>query len=55
MSRFGILIECIRSGQLSEKQISEELKDPHFAAYYRQQTRSSFLDGVTLISFSKST
>jgi len=37
MSRFDKLIACIRSGQMSEQQIAEELKDPVFAAYYRQQ------------------
>lgn len=37
MSHFEQLIACIRSGQLSEAQIAEELRDPVFFAYYRQQ------------------
>lgn len=41
MSRFGQLIDCIRSGQLSESQIAEELRDPEFAAFYRQMTHET--------------
>lgn len=36
MSRFVMLIACIRGGQLSPSQIAEELRDPAFAAFYRQ-------------------
>lgn len=39
MSRFERLIACIRSGQISEAQIAEELKDRAFRAYYQQQAR----------------
>lgn len=41
MSAWDALIVCIRSGQLSEAQIAAEMRDPAFAAYYRQQTRGS--------------
>ncbi|EHJ62180.1 hypothetical protein NSU_0777 [Novosphingobium pentaromativorans US6-1] len=37
MSHFERLIACIRSGQMSEAQISEELRNPVFASYYRQR------------------
>lgn len=39
MSDFERLITCIRSGQMSDAQIAEELKDPVFRHYYRQQTQ----------------
>jgi hypothetical protein len=35
MSNFEALLACIRSGQMSEAQIAEVMRDPHFAAYYR--------------------
>jgi len=38
MSRFGSLWSSIRSGQLTEAQVAAELRDPTFAAFYRQQT-----------------
>jgi len=37
MSRFELILACIRSGQMSEQQVSEELKDPAFKAYYNQR------------------
>lgn len=37
MSRYEALIACIKSGQMSEAQISKELQDVHFAAYYMQR------------------
>ncbi len=37
-SEFGRLLACIRSGQLTEEQIAAELRNPAFAAFYRQQT-----------------
>lgn len=37
MSRFELLIACIRSGQLSDEQIAAEMRDPAFAAYYKQR------------------
>lgn len=40
MSKFERLIACIRSGQMTETQIAEELKDRAFRAYYQQQARS---------------
>lgn len=40
MSKFEQLIACIRSGQLSDEQIADELKDPAFRAYYQQQVRN---------------
>jgi hypothetical protein len=30
------LLDCIRSGQVSAEQLAEHMKDPVFAAYYRQ-------------------
>lgn len=36
MSRFSAMIACIRAGQLSPAQIAAELRDPDFAAFYRQ-------------------
>jgi|GEM_PF-3342569 len=39
MSPFALLLACIRSGQLTEAQIAAELRDPAFAAFYRQQCR----------------
>lgn len=41
MSRFELLLTCIRSGQLSEAQIADEMRDPVFAAYVRQRTKST--------------
>lgn len=38
MSRFELLLACIRSGQMTERQIAAELRDPVFAAYVRQRT-----------------
>lgn len=37
MSRFELLIACIRSGQLSPKQLETELRNPTFRAYYNQR------------------
>lgn len=37
MSRFEQLFACIRSGQLTEAQIAAEMRDPAFAAYYKQR------------------
>ena len=39
MSPYALLVACIRSGQLSPEQIAAELRDPAFAAFYRQQCR----------------
>lgn len=38
MSRFEILLACIRSGQMSDAQIAAELREPTFAAYVRQRS-----------------
>lgn len=37
MSYFEQLFISIISGQLSEKQIAEEMKNPAFVAYYKQR------------------
>lgn len=37
MSRFELLIVCIRSGQLTSEQIAAELRDPAFLAFYNQR------------------
>lgn len=37
MSKWELLLACIRSGQLSEVQIAAEMGNPAFAAYYRQR------------------
>lgn len=37
MSPFELLLACILSGQLTEAQIAAELRDPAFAAYYKQR------------------
>jgi len=37
MSRFELLLACIRSGQMSEREIASELRDPAFSAYVRQR------------------
>lgn len=37
MSQFEVLLSCIRSGQMTEAQIAAELRDPVFAAYYKQR------------------
>jgi len=37
MSHWEALLACIRSGQMSDAQISNELRDSGFAAYYRQR------------------
>lgn len=37
MRRFELLLACIRSGQMTERQIAEELKNPAFKAYYQQR------------------
>lgn len=37
MSRFELLLSCIRSGQLSAAQIAAELQDKAFAAYWKQR------------------
>lgn len=34
-AKFILLAECIRSGQLSESQIAEHMKDEAFAAWYK--------------------
>lgn len=39
MSDFEALVVCIRSGQMTEKQIEAEMRDPVFAAYYRQRDK----------------
>lgn len=36
MNHYSLLIECYRSGQVSERQWSEHLKDELFAAYVRK-------------------
>lgn len=38
MSRFELLLACIRSGQMTEAQIAGALRDRAFAAYVRQRT-----------------
>lgn len=38
MSRFELILACIRSGQMTEAQIAAELRDPVFAAYVRQRS-----------------
>lgn len=47
MNRFADLLACIRSGQLTEGQIAAELRDPAFAAFYRQQTGDRHMCGKT--------
>lgn len=37
MSKFELLLVCIRSGQMTGRQIVEAMQDPHFAAYYKQR------------------
>lgn len=37
MSRWEMLIACIRSGQLTDAQIAAEMRNAAFAAYYRQR------------------
>lgn len=39
-AKFVLLAECIRSGQLSESQIAEHMKDPVFEAWYINHTTS---------------
>ena len=39
MSDFDALLACIRSGQMSEAQIADAMRDPHFAAYYKQRCK----------------
>lgn len=34
MTKFDLLLACIRSGQLSDAQIAAELRDPEFAAFW---------------------
>jgi len=36
INNYDLLIACIRSGQVSEKQIQEHLKDEVFRAYYEK-------------------
>lgn len=38
MKHFHDLLACIRSGQINDEQIAAKLRDPAFAAFYRQQT-----------------
>lgn len=38
MSPHERLLACIRSGQLTEAQVAAELRDPAFAAYFKQRT-----------------
>ena len=45
MSRFELLLACIRSGQLSDEQLAAELKDPAFLRFY--QTRTTEGQGCT--------
>ena len=40
MTRFELLLACIRSGQLSDEQIAEELRDPEFARFWRESTNA---------------
>ncbi len=44
MSHFERLLACIRSGQLTDAQIAAALRDPQFAAYWRQQSALSESD-----------
>lgn len=39
MSRFDLLLACIRSGQMGEAQIAAEMRDPLFRAYWRKVMR----------------
>ena len=39
MSHWALLFACIRSGQLTEAQIAAELRDPAFAAFWKQQVK----------------
>jgi hypothetical protein len=39
MTDFEILEQCILSGQLSARQIAEEMKDVQFAKWYEQGAR----------------
>ena len=36
MTWFELLLACIRSGQLSAKQIAEELRDSEFARFWKE-------------------
>jgi len=36
INNYDLLIACILSGQVSEKQIQEHLKDEVFCAYYKK-------------------
>lgn len=38
MSRWEPLMDCIRSGQLSEAQVAEHMDDPDFAEYWRSHS-----------------
>ena len=38
-SKYETLITLIRSGQLNDLQVAEELKDENFRKYYQQQVR----------------
>lgn len=49
MSRFEQLLAIIRSGQMSERQIAAEMRDPVFSAYWRQRAeagRDRYILGV---------
>lgn len=34
-----LLLMCIRSGQMTEAQVAEAMRDPEFAAYWREQAK----------------
>lgn len=38
--RYDLVLDCYRSGQMSELQWMEHLKDEHFAAWYKKQQRA---------------
>ncbi len=42
MTNHKMLIECIRSGQLSAAQIHDHMRDPVFLARYRKHLKSPF-------------
>lgn len=39
MHRFELLLACIRSGQLTDAQIADELRDPEFAAFWAARAK----------------
>jgi hypothetical protein len=40
MTQHEALLACYRSGQISERQWTEHLRDPAFAAWLRERTAS---------------